>query len=339
MDTKFKKGLIPWNKGKYLSEEEKEKISEATKKAMSRPEIMKKISKTFFKKGQASWNKGRHMSKESVKKQNESWMRTFLSNPEVREKMSESHKGQIAWNKGIRMSEKARKKMSEVRKGKTPWNKGKHLSEETKMKLSKFYTGRPKPWMKGKPSWMKGKHQSEKWRMNIGMGNLGKRRTEEFKRKMSEFKKGKKYPGTTARRRELILERYASGIYPPQLNTKPERQIKAELVRRGYKEGIDFIHQYKFMNKFMCDFCFPQYKIIVEVYGDYWHSNPQIYTSPTTSHQIKGMKRDKSKEAYITKVDNRAWTYLVLWENDIKQDVTKCVDKIEEILKNKRSNI
>lgn len=48
-----------WNKGMHLSEEEKKKISEVTKKAMSRPEVRKKVSKTFFKKGQTPWNKGK----------------------------------------------------------------------------------------------------------------------------------------------------------------------------------------------------------------------------------------------------------------------------------------
>jgi len=52
-------------------------------------------------------------------------------------------------------------------------------------------------------------------------------------------------------------------------------------------------------------------------------------------HQVKGINRDKSKKAYITKVDNGSWTLLNFWESDIKKNVLKCVDKIEIIL-NKR---
>jgi very-short-patch-repair endonuclease len=133
-----------------------------------------------------------------------------------------------------------------------------------------------------------------------------------------------------------LLRLYESGAFPQQTNTKPERQIKEELLKRGYKEGIDFIHQYRFMNKFMCDFCFPQHKVIVEAYGDFWHCNPKKYPVPIHPHQIKDIGRDKSKEAYITKVDNHTWIYLVLWESDIKQDVAKCVDKIEEVLAEKK---
>jgi hypothetical protein len=41
-----------------------------------------------FKKGQTPWNKGKHPSEETIKKQSESWMKTYLSNPKVRKRMS-----------------------------------------------------------------------------------------------------------------------------------------------------------------------------------------------------------------------------------------------------------
>ena len=137
--------------------------------------------------------------------------------------------------------------------------------------------------------------------------------------------------------RESILKQYESGTFPRQTDTNIEILLKKELLKRGYKEGVDFIHQYKFMNKFMCDFCFPQQKVIVEVNGDFWHGNPKKYSDQAKlhPHQIKGIGRDKSKKAYITTVDNRSWIFLSFWESEIKEDVTKCGDKIEEVLRTK----
>jgi very-short-patch-repair endonuclease len=83
------------------------------------------------------------------------------------------------------------------------------------------------------------------------------------------------------------------------------------------------------MDKFMCDFCFPKQKVIVEAYGDFWHCNPKKYSKPTHPHQKKGIARDKSKNAYIRKVDKGSWTLLIFWESDIKKNVKKCVDNIE----------
>jgi len=225
------------------------------------------------------------------------------SNPELRKRHSEVHKGQVPWNKGISPSKETMEKLSESHKGKVPWNKGKHPSLETLRKLSESH--------KGQISGMKGKHTSEETRL----------KQSESKKKIIE------------KIRENTLKQYESGFFPKQENTKPERQIKEELIKRGYKEGIDFIHQYKFVNKFMCDFCFPKQKVIIEAYGDYWHCNPTIYSIPKNSQQIKFLNKGKSKEAYIRKVDNNSWTLLIFWESDLKKDVVECVDKIEEAVK------
>ncbi|MBW3021733.1 very short patch repair endonuclease, partial [Candidatus Woesearchaeota archaeon] len=57
--NKDKSGVMPepWNKGKKLSKEYKQKVSEGTKRAMNKPEIRAKIRKTQFKKCIIPWNK------------------------------------------------------------------------------------------------------------------------------------------------------------------------------------------------------------------------------------------------------------------------------------------
>ncbi len=57
--------------------------------------------------------------------------------PELRKKLSETHKGQKAWNKGIPMSEEQKKKISAAKKGQpSPCGMlGKRHSEETKRKM------------------------------------------------------------------------------------------------------------------------------------------------------------------------------------------------------------
>lgn len=57
---------------------------------------------------------------------------------QVRQKMSESHKGKPSFKKGTKLSEKTKQQISNSLKGRTPWNKDKIncYSEETKQKRS-----------------------------------------------------------------------------------------------------------------------------------------------------------------------------------------------------------
>ncbi len=320
------------------SEETKKKMRKAQKKIWSNYELRKrqsKITKKLWARGIIVGMTGKHHSEESIRKQKKTLMKTYLSNPELRKKMSKITKK--LWN-----NQKFRKRQVEARKGQhsspktefkkglIPWMKGRKHSEKTKEKIiitlkKRFPNGRQLNsgnFEKGLNPWNKGRIYSEKERNAISKAT----------------KKGMANPKVIEKLRRNTLKMYESGKFPRQENTKPERQIKEELIKIGYKEGTDFIHQYKFMNKFMCDFCFPQQKLIIEVDGDFWHANPKKYPlgSSLHPHQIKGMGKDKAKTAYIKKVDDGSWTLLRFWESDINKNVSECVDKIEEVLTEKK---
>jgi len=93
-EKSFKKGHIPWHKGK------KNIYSEDT------------LSKMRGNKNGAG-NKGRVYSKESL------------------QRMSNSKKGKIPWNKGMKVGTGS---STSFKKGQVPWNKGKSEKEETKSK-------------------------------------------------------------------------------------------------------------------------------------------------------------------------------------------------------------
>ena len=336
--NKGKKGVqIAWNKGKHPSPETLKKLSESHKGQI--PWIFgkhqseeAKMKMSLGHKGKPAWNIGKSPSEETIRKQKETLRKTVSnytlevrkrlneaikrgqSNPEVRKKLREASKK--LWE-----NPEFRKRQIETHKGKPSGHKGKIQSEESRRKMSET---KKKLFSEGKIiAWNIGKSPSEETIRKLREVNKNRMSNPEIRKRISEES------------RKRILKAYESGAFPRQENTKPERQIKEELLKRGYIEGKDFIHQYKFMNKFMCDFCFPQQKVVVEAYGDFWHANPKKYLNQANLHvhQIKGIGRDKSKEGYITTVDNRSWTFLILWESDIKKDVSKCVDLIEQALK------
>ena len=69
---------------------------------------------------------------------------------------------------------------------------------------------------------------------------------------------------------------------------KTERtSIEIKMAEELTRKGIEYIEQYNLGDKFGLDFFLPEYEIVIECDGDYWHNLPDV------------AKRDKSKNAYI----------------------------------------
>lgn len=117
-----KKGLVPWNTGKKLSEEHKRKIGESGKGNKSN--LGKKLSEEH-KKNISDGGKGKKRSDSTKLKMSESKLGKKRSE-EFKDRMRE-----IASNR----SEETRKKISDSKKGKTPWNKSIPRTEEEKQKM------------------------------------------------------------------------------------------------------------------------------------------------------------------------------------------------------------
>lgn len=108
---------------KYISEETRQKLSEAGKRRQVSEETRRKISES---------NKGKRLSEESKRKMSEARKCNHLSE-ETKQKMSEAHKGK-------HLSEDAKRKISIANKGKTHGNG--YISAETRQKLSNALKGK-----------------------------------------------------------------------------------------------------------------------------------------------------------------------------------------------------
>lgn len=98
-------------------------------------------------------------------------------------------------------------------------------------------------------------------------------------------------------------------LYSDGRRTSIEIKMAEELKRRGIK----YIEQSNLGNKFLLDFFLPEFGIVIECDGDYWHNLP------------KSIKRDKAKNAYIKACGLSLYRF---WEHEINKDVEACVDVI-----------
>ena len=142
---------------KKLSNEHKNKISEALKGKHHSEETKRKIREA---------SKG-NTNRKGIK-----------CSEEHKRKISEANRGNI-YNKGKKHSDITKKKMSEAREGMK-------LSDETKKKMSEAKKGKIGYWKDKKHP------HSEETKRKIGEAHKGKHLSEEHKRKISEAQKGEK---------------------------------------------------------------------------------------------------------------------------------------------------
>jgi len=69
------------------------------------------------------------------------------------------------------------------------------------------------------------------------------------------------------------------------------------------------------------DFYLPKYNILIEVDGDFWHSNPIKYPNgPKYITQIKNSEKDNQKNEWA---QQNGYKLLRFWENDINNNINK----------------
>jgi len=207
--TWFPKGHVPLIKGKYHTEETKEK--------------MRKNSAKYFLNKDFSEEHKQRISESRLKRKEELG---YINSPETREKISKAlkgntngienlvpfPKGNIPWSKGKKMSKEYRGKLSRLAKenGFGKWMVGKKLSKETKKKIS--IAG------KGRSPWNKGKKPSKETLMVLTQGRLKQANMNgptSIEKKVYDELKAR---GILFEKQKLINGKFLVDAYIPSLN-------------------------------------------------------------------------------------------------------------------------
>lgn len=95
------------------------------------------------------------------------------------------------------------------------------------------------------------------------------------------------------------------------------------------KLGLEYIYQYKVeaIGR-VYDFFLPKHRLIIEIDGDYWHSNPNKYKKNQLNYtQKKNKNVDEIKNNWA---NLNCIKMLRIWECDIKNDTKKVFELIKE---------
>jgi len=239
---------------------------------------------------------------------------------------------------------------------------GKHHSNETKAKIRETHLGL----YDGERNPFYGKHHSEatKKRLSQTSSNyqalhknpfLGKCHSEASRRKISEAV-SHYYENWSDTEREAHRNRARIGqrkvrdrdpVYYSYIKKKAglesvrkreryvmnkiEKRVQEELEKRklNFEYSIILGHkQFDFGNK--------ETRILIEVQGDYWHANPNVYKDKSlTKTQISNIERDLTKRDFATK-HNMALFYI--WEKQINGGDFSILDEIERLYFEIRAN-
>lgn len=115
-----------------------------------------------------------------------------------------------------------------------------------------------------------------------------------------------------------------------QTETLPEKMVREWLE----SNNIEFKQEQGFFRKYISDFYLKEHRAVIEVYGDFWHMNPEIYgysenlISPY-QNQIERKSLDETKEKDFFKYN---FKYFVIWEKDIYEDLESQMQEIFNVL-------
>jgi G:T-mismatch repair DNA endonuclease (very short patch repair protein) len=188
--------------------------------------------------------------------------------------------------------------------------------------LGNLITGEKNPFY-GKKHSNKTKEQISKSRKGKATGENNSMANLKHRKKARKNLKEKWDSGKMEHVRKIFSEKLKEtrrlGKIKSVIRSKTEKQIINEIKKLGYIVK----HSHKVDTK-ICDIFLPQFNLIIEYNGDYWHCNPNKY-SKDYFHQVKGMTAEKLWEYDKNKVDiilKNGYNLEVVWESDYKSDKT-----------------
>lgn len=116
--------------------------------------------------------------------------------------------------------------------------------------------------------------------------------------------------------RKRLLKAFKDGKMN-KINSKP--QILVDNLLNKMNVEFEREHSVKY---YSIDNYLVESNLMIEVQGDYWHSNPCRFKNKLTEQQFNGIRRDKEKHYYIK--HNYDIEILYLWEYDILHNINMC---------------
>jgi very-short-patch-repair endonuclease len=192
--------------------------------------------------------------------------------------------------------------------------------------------GKNNPMYNKKP-WNFGKTKNDSTGlMTVSDKMAGRVVTDETKRRQSESAKKRKTHGHTGckhseeskdKMRQATLKAIKEGKLK-QTRTRPHLILLEILTELGVAFQEEYVIKY-----WSFDFYLTDLHVLIEVDGDYYHSNPKFYPEPKTKTQKINHYRDQKKNEFC-QANHHA--LIRIWEDDIVNNTEKIKCKLKKLL-------
>lgn len=133
----------------------------------------------------------------------------------------------------------------------------------------------------------------------------------------------------TEERKEKIRQKTLAYLKSGKM---PRRETSIELILKLFLKELNInFEEQKVIGNWCYDFYFPNFNILIEADGDYWHGNPKFYKDKLNSIQIEVIERDIRK---TNSTEKQGFKLLRFWENDIKNNL----ENVKNIILNSINN-
>jgi G:T-mismatch repair DNA endonuclease (very short patch repair protein) len=185
-----------------------------------------------------------------------------------------------------------------------------------------------------------GKSHSEEAREKISQAHKGKVISDEQKRKFHEAHR-RRFP-TKEAYAEAIRARYEANPEAkeklraarlkqrfPRRSTRPERLLGALLDELG----VEVFEQLPMPPVGVVDFLVGS--LVLEVYGDYWHANPEVYGPtghPLNLHQVNQRIKDAARNQHY---ESLGYQVEIFWESELIRNIEAVRKRLVALIEEK----
>lgn len=153
----------------------------------------------------------------------------------------------------------------------------------------------------------KGQKMSQEYKDKIRAARIGQKLSDESKRKISEARKRYWQQFTLQERQEMTADRIIKMRNALGTISKVEDAVANALDTMN----ISYIRQYE-ISRTHVDFFLPEYHIVLEVYGCYWHGCKSCGFADN-----KRLSKNIARQKFIESQD---YVFRYIWEHDVNKN-------------------